>query len=81
VEALCDAYDFIVCSDTIPDSRLWLTPWCRTKVVLEITNRFDYGIPGAEFRNYYKQIDDHANNHDNVIMVVNKYVNHFSPAN
>ena len=36
---MCNRYDFIVISDIIPDSYIYLTNPCKAKIILEITNR------------------------------------------
>eukprot|EP00833_Pecoramyces_ruminatium_P015031 jgi/Orpsp1_1/1189063/evm.model.d7180000069189.1 len=38
VKIICNKYEYIVVSDIIPDSYVYLTNYCRSKIVLEITN-------------------------------------------
>ena len=48
VRAKCLEFDYIIISDIIPDSYIFLINKCDTKIILEITNRFDYGVPKFE---------------------------------
>jgi len=48
VRAKCLEFDYIIISDIIPDSYIFLINKCDTKIILEITNKFDYGVPKFE---------------------------------
>ncbi|KAJ1543357.1 hypothetical protein HK405_009350, partial [Cladochytrium tenue] len=58
IASLCAQFDVLIVGDTIPDARGVLEairdedPWCAaTHLVLEITNRFDFGVSdGNEYR-------------------------------
>lgn len=56
VKSKCSVFDFIIISDTIPDSFIYLTNECKSKIILEITNRFDIGVPKQSKEEYYKTI-------------------------
>ena len=56
VKSKCSEFDYIIISDIIPDSYIFLINKCDTKIILEITNRFDYGVPKFEKNLYYKTI-------------------------
>jgi len=51
VKEKCSEFDFIIISDIIPDSYIYLTNKCNKKIILEITNRFDYSVKD---KTYYK---------------------------
>ena len=51
VKAKCSEFDYIIISDIIPDSYIFLINKCNKKIILEITNRFDWDV---QKRNYYK---------------------------
>jgi len=40
VNKICSQYDFVIVSDIIPDSYIFLINECQTKIILEITNRY-----------------------------------------
>jgi len=76
VRTICDKYDYIVVSDIIPDAYVYLTNYCRSKIVLEITNRFDMFVyyqnfKGEDENEYYKQFGHAIMNNKNVIVVEN----------
>ncbi|KAJ3027071.1 UNVERIFIED_CONTAM: hypothetical protein HDU68_004554 [Siphonaria sp. JEL0065] len=60
VRILCSAADVIIVADTMPDARPLFqslvreseTERCRANIVLELTTRFDWGVPDQE--EYYK---------------------------
>ena len=66
----CSEFDYIIISDIIPDSYIFLINKCDRKIILEITNRFDYGVPKFEKNIYYKTISK-ANKRKNIIFVEN----------
>ena len=51
VKEKCSEFDFIIISDIIPDSYIYVTNKCNKKIILEITNRFDYSVKD---KTYYK---------------------------
>ena len=51
VKEKCSEFDYIIICDTIPDSVVFLINKCNKKIILEITNRFDFGIRD---KNFYK---------------------------
>jgi hypothetical protein len=67
VKEKCSEFDYIVICDTIPDGFVFLINECNKKIILEITNRFDYGI---KYKNYYK-IFAQAIKNKNIIIVEN----------
>ncbi|KAG2491868.1 hypothetical protein HYH03_009821 [Edaphochlamys debaryana] len=50
---MCHAGDILVFSDTIPDARPVLQGGCKTPIILQVTNRFDYGIREDDRASYY----------------------------
>ena len=67
VKEKCSEFDFIIICDTIPDSIVFLINKCNKKIILEITNRFDYGIRD---KNFYKILAQAIKN-KNIIVVEN----------
>ena len=67
VKEKCYEFDYIIICDTIPDSFVFLINKCNKKIILEITNRFDFGIKD---KNYYK-IFAKALRNKNIIVVEN----------
>jgi len=67
VKEKCSEFDFIIISDIIPDSYVYVTNKCNKKIILEITNRFDYSIKD---KTYYKFMAQ-AVKKKNVIVVEN----------
>ena len=53
VKVKCSEFDYIIISDVIPDSYIFLINKCNKKIILEITNRFDYLIQTKTKTNYY----------------------------
>ena len=51
IKAKCSEFDYIIISDIIPDSYIFLINKCNKKIILEITNRFDWDV---QKRNYCK---------------------------
>ena len=51
VKEKCSEFDFIIISDIIPDSYVYITNKCNKKIILEITNRFDAFVKD---QTYYK---------------------------
>ena len=51
VKFKCSEFDYIIISDVIPDSYIFLINKCNKKIILEITNRFDLLVIDI---NYYK---------------------------
>ncbi|KXZ47806.1 hypothetical protein GPECTOR_32g418 [Gonium pectorale] len=47
-QLMCRAGDVLVFSDTIPDARPLLEGGCTTPMLLQVTNRFDYGVSREE---------------------------------
>ena len=70
VKSKCSEFDYIIISDIIPDSYIFLINKCDTKIILEITNRFDYGVPKFEKNLYYKTISK-AKKRKNIIFIEN----------
>lgn len=66
----CDSsqYDLIVVGDITAYSRPYLTAACKTNIILYITNRFDFGVPGE---NEYAQLVATASKWPNVRVIVN----------
>lgn len=54
VKSKCSEYDYIIISDVIPDSYIFLINKCKAKIILEITNRFDWVVPDKKKKNYYQ---------------------------
>ncbi|KAJ3083218.1 hypothetical protein HDU99_000299 [Rhizoclosmatium hyalinum] len=62
VRTVCETADVIIVADTMPDARPLfqslaresLNERCKTNIVLELTTRFDWGVPDQE--EYYKLI-------------------------
>ncbi|GFR44187.1 hypothetical protein Agub_g5362 [Astrephomene gubernaculifera] len=67
---LCHVADIIVFSDTIPDSRPLLQGGCTTPLILQVTNRFDYGITPSD-QDAYMTIMKDAATRPNIWWVVN----------
>ena len=67
VKEKCSEFDYIIICDTIPDSVVFLINKCNKKIILEITNRFDFGIRD---KNFYK-IFSQAIKNKNIIVVEN----------
>ena len=67
VKEKCSEFDYIIICDTIPDSIVFLINKCNKKIILEITNRFDFGIKDKIF---YKIIAQ-AIKRENIIVVEN----------
>ena len=70
VKSKCFEFDYIIISDIIPDSYIFLINKCDTKIILEITNRFDFGVPKFEKNIYYKTISK-AKKRKNIIFIEN----------
>lgn len=51
VKVKCSEFDYIIISDIIPDSYIFLINKCNKKIILEITNRFDWDVKAKT--NYY----------------------------
>lgn len=54
VKSKCSEYEYIIISDVIPDSYIFLINKCHAKIILEITNRFDWDVPEERKKNYYR---------------------------
>ena len=67
VKEKCSEFDYIIICDTIPDSIVFLINKCNKRIILEITNRFDFGIKD---KNFYKIIAK-AIKRENIIVVEN----------
>ena len=67
VKEKCSEFDYIIICDTIPDSYVFLINKCNKKIILEITNRFDF-CKGD--KDYYKLIA-RAVKKENIIVVEN----------
>ena len=70
VKSKCFQFDYIIISDIIPDSYIFLINQCDAKIILEITNRFDWSIPLKYREDYYKTISE-AQKRNNIIFVEN----------
>ena len=70
VKSKCFEFDYIIVSDIIQDSYIFLINKCDTKIILEITNRFDFGVPKFEKNIYYKTISK-AKKRKNIIFIEN----------
>ena len=67
VKSKCSEFDYIIISDVIPDSYIFLINKCNKKIILEITNRFDWLMTN---KNYYKTVSK-AIKKNNIIVVEN----------
>ncbi|GIL53699.1 hypothetical protein Vafri_9337 [Volvox africanus] len=67
---LCHIADILVFSDTIPDARPLLQGGCTTPIILQITNRFDYGISPSD-QDVYRQLMSEVATRKHVWWVVN----------
>lgn len=67
VKSKCSEFDFIIISDVIPDSYIFLINKCNKKIILEITNRFDWLMTNK----YYYKAFSKAIKKKNVIVVEN----------
>ena len=67
VKEKCSEFDYIIICDTIPDSLVFLINKCDKKIVLEITNRFDFRIRDKNFYKIFAQ----AIKNKNIIVVEN----------
>ncbi|EFJ41969.1 hypothetical protein VOLCADRAFT_98042 [Volvox carteri f. nagariensis] len=67
---LCHIADILVFSDTIPDARPLLQGDCTTPIILQVTNRFDYGISASD-QDAYQQVMAEAATRKHVWWVVN----------
>jgi hypothetical protein len=70
VKAKCSEFDYIIISDIISDSYIFLINKCNKKIILEITNRFDTLIKTKTKTNYYK-IFSRAIKKKNIIVIEN----------
>ena len=70
VKSICFEFEYIIISDIIPDSYIFLINQCDAKIILEITNRFDWSIPLKYREDYYKTIAE-AQKRNNIIFVEN----------
>ena len=68
VKVKCSEFDYIIISDVIPDSYIFLINKCNKKIILEITNRFDWEIQTKA--NYYN-IFSRAIKKKNIIVIEN----------
>ncbi|KAL6611702.1 hypothetical protein U3516DRAFT_633682 [Neocallimastix sp. 'constans'] len=73
VEDMCGKYDYIVVSDIIPDSYIYLinADSCGAKIVLEITNRFDLFVKEENRDDYLRNFGKAILEHDNIVVVEN----------
>jgi len=71
VKNICSSYDYVVISDVIPDSYPFLINDCNTKIILEITNRFDLFVPDDNKVDYYKNFGAAIINNKNITVVEN----------
>jgi len=71
VENLCTKYDYVIISDIIPDSYIFLTNKCPTKIILEITNRFDLMVAKNNKIDYYEKFGKAINENKNITVVEN----------
>ncbi|KAJ3060724.1 hypothetical protein HDU98_003343, partial [Podochytrium sp. JEL0797] len=60
VSWICAQYDILILGDTTPHARAILeslllppTQQCRSQIIVELTNRFDWGMPAFEKSAYY----------------------------
>lgn len=71
VNTICSEYDFVVISDIIPDSYIYLTNFCKAKVILEITNRFDLFVEEDDLEDFYQIFGKAVTEYKNVVVVEN----------
>lgn len=67
VKVKCSEFDYIIISDVIPDSYIFLINKCKKKIILEITNRFDWKIKEANYYNIFSK----AIKKKNIIVIEN----------
>ncbi|OUM67862.1 hypothetical protein PIROE2DRAFT_4537, partial [Piromyces sp. E2] len=71
VSDICTEHDYVVVSDIIPDSYIFLTNKCPSKIVLEITNRFDLMVNKTNLIDYYEKFGKAINENENITVVEN----------
>jgi len=71
VESMCSKYNYIVISDIIPDSYIYITNVCKSKIILEITNRFNLCIPSKDKKEYHEMFSNAISENDNLVVVEN----------
>jgi hypothetical protein len=71
VNKICSQYDFVIVSDIIPDSYIFLINECQTKIILEITNRFDVLIDEKNKIDFYEQFGKAIIENKNITVVEN----------
>lgn len=69
VKVKCSEFDYIIISDIIPDSYIFLINKCNKKIILEITNRFDWEI--QTIKNYYNIFSRAIKKKKNIIVIEN----------
>jgi len=71
VKNICSSYDYVIISDIIPDSYTFLTNECNAKIILEITNRFDFLVSHKNKIDYYEKFGEAIINNKNITVVEN----------
>lgn len=75
IRVICLNYDYIIISDIIPDAFTFIVNSCPTKIVLEITNRFDIFVKDNERNEYLSRFSNNilesGKNGGNVTVVAN----------
>ena len=68
VKVKCSEFDYIIISDIIPDSYIFLINKCNKKIILEITNRFDWNNQKTI---YYYILSRALKKNKNIIVIEN----------
>ncbi|ORX69315.1 hypothetical protein BCR32DRAFT_272453, partial [Anaeromyces robustus] len=71
VKNICSQSDYVIISDIIPDSYIFLTNECHSKIVLEITNRFDLMVAKNNLIDYYEKFGRAIIENKNITIVEN----------
>ncbi|ORX45929.1 hypothetical protein BCR36DRAFT_298318, partial [Piromyces finnis] len=71
VRDICSSYDYVIISDIIPDSYIFLINECHTKIILEITNRFDLMVAKTNKIDYYEKFGKAIIENKNITIVEN----------
>ncbi|RKO87952.1 hypothetical protein BDK51DRAFT_34447 [Blyttiomyces helicus] len=58
IKHICKTYDAIVIADTVPDGRPFWQERCsrHARIVIQVTNRFDFSVPSSTFKTYYGEV-------------------------
>jgi len=71
VNNICTQSDYVIISDIIPDSYIFLTNECHSKIILEITNRFDLMVDKNNLIDYYEKFGRAIIENKNITIVEN----------